>query len=181
MQSLNFQQSIEGLMTRKRQSDNKLPMYGKYKAKHYRNGIFLAEYDAFNDINNVGKNMIFNVMFNGSTQSTLWYIGLIGNSGFSSLNVTDTAASHAGWTESTVYSQANRVTWTSGTAAAQTITNASPAIFDFTGSDTINGIFIIDNNTKGGTSGNMWSTALFTTAVPVINGDELKVTYTLNA
>jgi hypothetical protein len=48
-------------------------------------------------------------------------------------------------------------------------------------SGTVKGIFITSNNTKSGTSGKLWSTALFSADVPVVNGDQLKITYTLNA
>jgi hypothetical protein len=36
----------------------------------------------------------------------------------------------------------------------------------------VKGIFIVTNNTKGGTTGTLWSTALFSADVPVANGKE---------
>jgi hypothetical protein len=160
-----------------------LKFKGRYKVDHFRNGIFLAKYEIHNDITNEGKNTIFDTMFNDVTPiaHSAWAIGLISSSGYSALAATDVMNSHAGWTEFTSYSQANRVAWGSIASAAQTVTNSTPCQFDLTATGTVKGIFITSQNTKGGTSGKLWSTALFTADVPVVNGDQLKVTYTLNA
>ena len=161
----------------------KLDLRGHYVADHYRNGLFFARYVIKNDITNEGKNTLFDVMFNTATQiaNNSWFIGLISNTGYSALAATDTMSSHAGWTEFTTYTQANRVAWGSGSAASQSVTNATPATFNINASGTIKGIFITSNNTKSGTTGKLWSTALFSADVPVVNGDEIKITYTLNA
>lgn len=158
-------------------------MRGRYIADHYRRGQWIDRYYAKNDIVNQGKNLIFDVMFNNTTQiaNSAWCLGLISLVGYSALAATDVPTSHAGWTEFTNYSQANRVAWGSGASAAQSVTNATPCQFDMTASGTVKGIFIATNNTKGGTSGSFWSTALFTADVPVVNADQLKVTYTLNS
>lgn len=150
-------------------------------ADHYRNGQFLARHITHNDITNEGKNLIFDTFFNSATQITTWYTGLISNSGYSALAATDVMNSHAGWTEFTSYSQSTRVTWTSGASSGQSVTNSSPMTFDITGSGTVKGVFITSNSTKSGTTGKLWATALFAADVPVSNGDQLKVTYTVSA
>ena len=162
---------------------DKLLLKGKYYVEHYRNGELLGKYEVFNDITNVGKNYIFDVMFNDGTQiaNNSWFIGLINLTSFSALAAGDTMSSHSGWIEFTAYSQSNRVAWGSGAAASQSVTNATPATFDMNGSGTVKGIFITSSNTKSGTTGTLWSTALFSADVPVVNGDQLKITYTLNA
>jgi hypothetical protein len=121
-------------------------------------------------------------MFYDATQiaSTSWFIGMINNSGYSALADTDTMASHSGWIEFTGYSQGNRVLWGQGTPAAQSITNSTPATFNITSTATLKGIFITSSNVKNGTTGLLWSTGLFSADLPVVNGDELKITYTLN-
>lgn len=163
----------------------KFGMKGVYVAKQFRPTFgklkWIADHIAYNDITNEGKNTIFDTMFNATSQITTWYIGLISSVGYSALAATDVMGSHGGWTEFTNYSQANRVTWVSGATSAQTITNSGPAQFDMTATGTVKGLFIVSNNTKSGTTGKLWSTALFTADVPVVNGDQLKVTYTLNA
>lgn len=170
-------------MTRKRPTAQTFKMNGRHYVEHRRNGLLLATYDVFNDITNEGKNTIFDVMFSDLTQvaAASWYIGLISLSGYSALAAADVMSSHAGWTEFTTYSQANRVAWGPGNPASQSITNGTPATFDITGSGTVKGIFVTSQNTKGGTTGYLWSTALFSADVPVVNADQLKITYTINA
>jgi hypothetical protein len=162
---------------------DKLNLRGKYRVDHFRSGRLLDTYLINNDITNEGKNLLFDVMFNDETQiaSSSWYIGLISLTSYSALAATDVMSSHGGWTEFTSYSQANRVAWGPDAAASQSVTNGTPATFDMSSSGTVKGVFITSNNTKGGTSGKLWSTALFSADVPVVNGDQLKVTYTLNA
>lgn len=170
-------------ITRKRGTENSFSPRGKFNVEHLRNGLLLAKYNFPNDITNLGKNTIFDVMFSDATQTpaSSWFIGLINSTGFSTLAATDTMSSHAGWTEFTTYSQSNRVAWGPGDPSAQSITNATPAEFSISGSGTVKGIFVTSNNSKSGTSGILWSTGTFTADVPVVNGDELKITYTVNA
>lgn len=166
-----------------RQFFERLGLRGKFAVEHWRDGQKIEQYDIPNDITNEGKNTLFDVMFNSGTQiaSSSWFIGLISNSGYSALNAADTMASHSGWTEATGYTQSTRVAWGPGTPASQSITNASPATFDINATATIKGIFVTSNSTKGGTTGKLWSTALFSADVPVTSGDQLRVTYTVSA
>lgn len=149
--------------------------------EHWRNGELIATYETLNDITNEGKNAIFNDFFNAVAGTANWYLSFINNSGYSGVAASDTMASHAGWSEFTTYSQANRVAWGQGTAASQSITNAVAATFDITGTATLKGIFVTTNNTKAGTTGVLWATALFSSDVSVVNGDQLKVSYTVSA
>lgn len=161
---------------------SQLKFTGLWEVDHFRQGSWIDKYRFFNDIVNVGKNLILNAMFNGTTAiaQSAWAIGLISSVGFSALAASDTMSSHAGWTEFVDYSGGSRVAWGPGTSTAQSVTNATPNTFNITGSGTIQGIFVTSNNTLSGTSGTLWATALFTTPVPVVNGDQLKTTYTLN-
>lgn len=153
------------------------------KMQHWRKNILLGTYDTLNDITNVGKNYIFNVMFNGGTQiaNNSWFIGLISLASYSALAAADTMSSHAGWIEFTAYSQSTRVAWGSITATAQSTANSTPAQFDINGNGTVKGVFITSNSTISGTTGTLWATALFGADVPVTNGDQLKITYTVSA
>jgi hypothetical protein len=161
----------------------KFEMHGRYDVDLYRKGKLIDRFVIHNDITNEGKNTIFDVMFNTATQivNSSWFIGLISLTSFTALAATDVMASHGGWTEFTTYTQANRVAWGSVASSAQTVTNTTPAQFDMSASGTVKGIFITSNNTKSGTTGKLWSTALFAADVPVVNADQLKITYTLNA
>lgn len=155
---------------------------GHFRIKHYRDGREIGVYDVKNLVVNQGKNDILEVYFHDGTATAAasWYMGLISSSGYSAIAAGDTAASHSGWTEFTGYSESTRQSWGQGAAASQSITNASPVTFSVNATGTVKGAFIITNSTKGGTSGKLWAAALFSADVPVNNGDQLKVTYTLS-
>ena len=148
-----------------------------------RNGKLIGIYNTHNGIANEGKDKNLDDFFNDGVQTanSAWAIGLIDLSGFTALADADTMASHGGWNEFTSYSEANRVAWGSGAASSQSVTNATPCTFNVSGSGTVKGVICCTNNTKGGTSGTLWATALFSADVPVSNGDQLKVTYTVSA
>lgn len=180
---LNLSQEASCTMVRNRKLEDFLHPKGKLHVEHVRDGNVIGTYDFPNDITNEGKNLLFEVMFHDGTAiaSSAWSIGLISNSGYSALAAGDTMASHSGWTEATGYNQSTRVAWGAGAAASQSITNASPATFDLNATATIKGIFITSQNTKSGTTGKLWATALFSADVPVSSGDQLRVTYTVSA
>jgi hypothetical protein len=120
------------------------------------------------------------------TQITTWYLGLYGAGASNTPAAGDTMASHAGWTEVTAYSNANRVTATfaaATTANPSVVTNtASPAAFNINGTATVGGAFLTSENTKGGTTGTLFSAADFGSPGDraVVNGDTLSVTYTFS-
>jgi len=157
---------------------------GKFQVEHRNSdGELLGIYDFPNGITNVGKNLILNVMFNDGTAiaNNSWFIGLVNSTGFTAFAAADIMSSHSGWTEITAYTEANRVAWGSGTSSSQSTTNASPATFNMNASNTVKGVFVVSNSTKSGTTGTLWSTAAFSADVPVTNGDQLKITYTVSA
>lgn len=149
------------------------------KVHHYRKRKKIGEYYGWNDITNQGKDDILNIMFNDGTQiaQASWYLGLVNASAFSAFAPGDTLASHSGWTELTSYS-GNRKAWGSGTSTAQLTTNATPAQFDINATVTAHGIMVCSVAT--GTSGRLWATAAFNADIPLSNGDQLKVTYTVS-
>ena len=159
----------------------KLGLRGRFRVEHLdKDGNLKATYNVPNGIVDVGLNKILDDMFDGGTQSATWYIGLVDNSGFSAFANADTMASHAGWSESVAYTEATRPEWTAGTPSSRSITNASTVDFSINATVTLKGIFIVDNNTKSGTSGTLWSTAAFASNVAAVSGDTLKVTYTVS-
>ena len=68
-----------------------------------------------------------------------------------------------------------------GTAATQAITNASAVVFTANATATVNGAFIVNDNTKGGTSGTLWTTGSFSSSISVVSTDVIRVTYTVSA
>lgn len=177
---MKLAQSVGAMLTRKRDAGNKLPLRGRFYAELWRDGKLIHKEAFPNDITNVGVNYLLDTMFNDGTQiaNSAWCLGLISNSGYSALANSDTMGSHSGWTEAVGYSQSTRVAWGSGAASARSVTNASAAVFNLNATATLKGVFVTSQNTKGGSTGTLWATALFTSGdIPVVNGDELRVTY----
>ena len=157
---------------------------GKLFVEHFNKlGEKIGTYDFPNGITDVGKDLLLDVMFNdgAAVANNSWFVALIDLSGYSALADADTMASHAGWNEFTSYSEGTRVAWGSGASSGESVTNASPATFNISGSGTVKGVFITSVSTKSGSTGTLWATALFASDVPVSNGDQLKVTYTTSA
>lgn len=175
-------------MNRFRQLVHSLPLIGLHKTELWRRNQHSGHFElintfwAKNDITTVGKNKLLDCMFNSSAQvtSTDWCAGLINNASFTGYNAADTISSHAGWTEWTSYSQTTRVAWTQGAASAAAVTNSSPMVFDINATGTIKGLFIVSQNTKGGTTGTLWSAASYTSTVDVQSGDQIRSTYSLS-
>ena len=135
---------------------------------------------------NVGLQDMNTKYFSGSSYTAAWYIGLYGAGASNTPAAGDTMLSHIGWTEVTAYSQATRPACTFGTATTadpSVITNtASPATFSINGTTTVGGAFLTSNNTKGGTTGILFSASDFQSPGDrsVVSGDTLTVTYTFS-
>lgn len=150
------------------------------------NGNLKWEAESSNLVVNGGLKNMNDTYFTGSGYSAAWYIGLYGASATNNPAASDTMASHPGWTEEVGYSNLNRPTCVFAAATSadpSVITNtASPASFTINATATIGGAFLTSNNTKGGSTGTLFSAADF--AAPgdrtVANGDVLNVTYTFS-
>jgi hypothetical protein len=135
---------------------------------------------------NVGLKDMNDKYFSGSGYTATWYIGIYGSGSTNSPAAGDTMASHAGWTEVTDYSQATRPQATfaaASTADPSVITNsASPAAFSINGTTVVGGAFLTSDNTKGGSTGILFSASDFTSPGDrsVVNGDTLNVSYTFS-
>jgi hypothetical protein len=159
---------------------------GMFHFKCYdADGNLKWEENIHNLVVNQGLKDMNDKYFSGSGYSATWYLGLVNNSPTPSYVAGDTAASH-GWTETTAYSQATRPACTFGaatTADPSVISNsASPASFSINGTVTVAGAFLISENTKGGSSGVLFSASTFQSpgARSVVSGDTLTVTYTFS-
>lgn len=132
---------------------------------------------------NVGLKDMNDKYFLGSGYTAAWFLGLYGASASNNPAAGDTAASHAGWTEVTAYSQATRPACSfaaATTADPSVISNSgSPAAFSINGTATVGGAFLISNSTKGGTTGILFSAADFQAPGDrsVVNGDTINLTY----
>lgn len=141
-----------------------------------------------NLVTNAGKADLLDKYLAGSAYTAAWYLGLVDGASAPTYNAADTMASHAGWTESTAYSNSTRVapTWNTasasggGAGAAGTGTKATNAMsFTINGTATIAGVFLVNNSTKAGTTGTLYSSGSFSAGnKSVASGDTLNVTYT---
>lgn len=157
---------------------------GQFEIKcHDKDGKLKWEAKSKNLVVNVGLQYMAGTALTSVTQITTWYLGLYGAGASNTPAASDTMSSHAGWTENTTYSNANRVTAvfaTATTANPSIVTNAaSPAAFNINGTTTIGGAFLTSSNTKGGTTGTLFSAADFGSPGDrsVVSGDTLSVTY----
>lgn len=151
----------------------------RYPGQKLRNRKILSVDRFHNGTTTAGRSHVLETEFNGGTPVTTWYTGLIDNAGFSALSAADTMSSHGGWTELEDYDEATRPEWTAGSAASGVITNASEVVFTASGSIAINGIFITSVNTKGGTTGTLFTTGSFASVRNLTVGQTVGVTYTL--
>jgi hypothetical protein len=132
---------------------------------------------------NVGLKDMNEKYFTGSSYTAAWYLGLYGAAASNNPAAGDTMASHAGWTEITAYSESTRPQCTFGTSTTadpSVISNsASVAVFSVNGTATVGGAFLTSNNTKGGTTGTLFSAGDFQAPGDraVVSGDTLNVTY----
>lgn len=142
--------------------------------------------ESHNLVVNVGLQDMNTKYFSGSSYTAAWYLGLYGSGASNDPAASDTMSSHAGWTEVTDYSQSTRPACTFGTATTadpSVIDNSgSVAVFSINGTTTVGGAFLTSNNTKGGTTGTLFSAADFQSPGDrsVVSGDTLNVTYTFS-
>lgn len=131
-----------------------------------------------NLVTTAGKNDALDKYLSGSAYTAAWFLGLVDGGTIPTYAAGDTAASHAGWTESTAYSNANRPTPTFSAAASGSKATTATA-FNINATATIAGVFLISNATKGGTTGILYSVGAFTGGNKSVgSGDTLNVTWT---
>jgi hypothetical protein len=153
---------------------------------HDKDGNLKWTAESKNLVVNAGLAYMAGTALTSVTQITTWYLGLYGSGATNSPAAGNTMASHSSWTEVTDYSNANRVTATfvtATTASPSVVTNtASPAVFNINGTTVVGGAFLTSENTKGGTTGTLFSAADFGSPGDrsVVSGDTLSVTYTFS-
>jgi len=152
---------------------------GRFYLEHWRGNKLLSKNLIDNLVTTQGKNAMLNIMFGGGTQILTWYAGLISNAGFTTVAVTDTHASHAGWVEFVAYDEANRVEWAEDAAAAGSMTNTTLMVFTINAIGSVRGLFLSNENVKGDTSAEtLWCATELASAQTVIVADVLRLTYT---
>lgn len=198
-----FGQKASVAMDRKRGLASSFAIGGEFHVEHYRKGQKIGDYTCTNGVTNEGLNHLLDGYFDLAGVVTAWYMGLVDNANFTALDATDTYddIDQAGndWDEFKTYtdnanasSTVTRPVWNPDSASAQSISNSSQIIFDITGSATVKGLFLVGSESgstavpanKGdhASDGILWATALFDQGdTAVVNGDQLKITYTISA
>ena len=127
---------------------------------------------------NVGLNDALDKYFRGSTYTASHFVGL--TAATPTVAAADTMASHAGWTESVVYSNATRPAYTPGTVSGGSVDNsASKASFTINAGGTVGGAFLATDGTKSGTTGTLYGGGAFAGGNrAVVSGDTVNVTVT---
>lgn len=161
--------------------DNGIRVGGRFLVEHFRGDKLLDAFETPNLVVNEGLNALLNIMFNGATQVTTWYLGLF-EANYTPVAGLTAATVTASSTECTAYASATRPAYVEAAAASQSITNsASRASFVFNATKTIYGAFLISDSTKSGTTGTLFSAARFAASKAVVADDELLLTYTFTA
>lgn len=150
-----------------------------YKIQICRQGKVIEEIIGHNMTTVAGRNLALEALFRGGSSPSSWYLGLINNSPTPTLSQDDTAASHAGWTESTDYAETDRPSWSPGAASGGSVVNGTEVVFTINTTVTLYGYFVISDNAKAGTAGTLYATAAFGGGARTLTtGDELKIVYT---
>lgn len=157
----------------------KLNLVGSYRVRirDRESGEVVTEFEGTNLFASEG----LHDFLDGDIDLDNLYIGLIDNSGFSAVANGDTMASHAGWSESTDYTEGTRPAWSPDAAATRAKTNSTTVDFTMSGNDTITGLFVTSDNTKGGTAGSLFSAAQFSAGNQTPTASQvLEITYTVS-
>ena len=145
-----------------------------------KNGRVISRHFAKNGLTTPGLNHALDVIARQGSQST-WKIGLIDDENFDAVSVDDTMSSHAGWTEVTDYSEANRPLWGPGVVTGKLAVNSAHVAFTMTAEKTVKGMFLVSENTKGGTTGILLCTGIFDAEALMLPTEVYKGFYRLSA
>lgn len=135
---------------------------------------------ARNGVTTEGCNWLLETCFRALPQSSLIYAGLITEAGFVTQAVTDTHASHPGWSEWTAINVATRPTWTATPPTGGVIGTLAPASFTITTAGEIRGAFLSTVAAVGSVAaGVLYNTAIAISPMAVEVGGVLDVFFTV--
>lgn len=194
MEKINTQESSSASVERRTNDEHLVEAHGHYEVKCFDSEGNLKWEDVIdNVVCTEGRQANLQHFLKGSAYTASQVMGLIGNVTYSAPVAGNTAGAIAtsgsanNWNESTSGVSATRQTPAFANASGGSITLSSNASFSITGTDTINGVFVLCRSSAGvapttavaNTSGAIWSAGAFTGgAKAVSNGDTLSVSYT---
>lgn len=144
-----------------------------------RHGAVKWQDTAHNLVTDAGKKYLLDTFFAAGVSVSSTEAMKVGLKNVGAIANADTAASHAGWTEFTSYTDTTRRAVPFGISASGsgTVTKSLGAVtFLISAGGVIAGAFLITNSTKGGTTGTLYSVGDFTNSRTVVNTDVLTVT-----
>jgi hypothetical protein len=193
VEKINPGDSTSVSVTRGAGSVESVDMHGTYKAFCYDSAGNVKWEDEFpNAVTTAGKNLLLDTHFkaaNVTAFTTTWYMGLIAANGYTAISTSDTMGSHTGWKESGEnnasapgYSQSTRRQITMAAASSGSKATSNAVVFSINVAGTVKGAFIVNQSTKAGLTGTLYSAGLFTVGDKVVtSGDTLNITYTASA
>lgn len=129
-----------------------------------------------------GLNNFLDTYIGDLSKVNTWYVGLVSVTSFTGFAITDTMASHAGWTEYTDYSETTRPILALGDPSAGVMNN--PITIDFTPNNDVSvvGYFITSVATKGAATGYLPIQGYFAEGTSAFKAGNLsKFTFTITA
>lgn len=163
------------------ESTGRLGLDGHFIVEHVRDGRTLDIQHVGNRVVDEGLTHVLEELFNSGPQITAWYIGIYETN--YTPQADDAATNIASRSvESTAYDEGTRILFQSAAATGLAVTNAANrAVFTCNASKIMYGLLLASNSGRQSTLGSLLSVALFDNARTVEPGDELLVTYTMNA
>lgn len=133
-----------------------------------------------NTVVDVGLTDMLDVYFTAGTATSAanWRVGL--TTGSPTPASGDSMSSHGGWTEWQTYDEASRQAW-GHAAAGLTMTNSTALTYTSSSdTQTVGGGFLVNNATKGGTTGTLFNVAAFSAGNKSLDtGETVDVTVTI--
>jgi hypothetical protein len=154
-----------------------------WDVEHWRGDDMLSKTLDKNICTDEGLNALLDIMFDGDTQITAWYVAI-----FESDTTPAAGTTYAVpvYTESTAYAEAARVAYVVPAASSKVTTNtASKATFTMNATKTIYGAALVGggtdatDNTDVAGGGTLYCASQFSASKSVESGDVLKVTITI--
>lgn len=191
MEHLNLNSKTVATVSSVNSAAEDLAPKGRYTARLFdKDGNLKWEVDFDNLVTDVGARAMMDTFLAGSGYTAAFYLGLISSASYTGISPSDTASSHAGWTEAgnvnaPAYGASTRpaVPWSiaSGSGAGNRIKSMSaPLSFTFTSAGTVKGSFMTTSGVKDGTTGTLFSAGLFTGGDRAVGvNDVLQVSYQL--
>lgn len=182
-ESIKASDASQASATRRAGFSEDVDMHGEYFVECRDKDGHVKWFDKIgNLVTTIGKTTLLDTMF-GPTAPVTWYLGLIASTDFTDGPAsTDTMLSHPGWVESTIYSQSTRIAAVFAAGAAGEKQLSAAAEFSMAAGTAIMGCFLASSETKGSTTGILYSAGQFTNGERLLDaGDTLSVSYKARA